>query len=296
MITTVSYVPSTHNGSTSVGGDSPTPNDVIESLTGRRHLSWSQLSSFRGCPRRWHFSHVEGLLPEFVSSALLLGSAVHTAVQHHYEQRLQGQPTTLDQLRQVFNQAWHDEADQVDVRYSKDDDCDTVKDTGARMLEAFLSSDLATPSGDLIAIEETLVGSVHPDLPDLMARIDVVWQTNDGVHLMDLKTSRSRWSASNVNESSDQLLIYQQLAGELSAQQQLHLHFGVITKAKSPVVQLLDVPPAPPPEGGSRADDVISVMLPVWNAMKLGVDFASPSPMSCSTCGYQSHCPAYRAG
>jgi len=63
---------------------------------------------------------------------------------------------------------------------------------------------------------------------------------------------------------------------------------GVITKAKSPAVQLLDVP-----QDYDRASKVVELMLPVWNAMKAGVDFASPSPMSCSTCPFQSRCPAH---
>jgi len=65
-----------------------------------------------------------------------------------------------------------------------------------------------------------------------------------------------------------------------------------VTKAKSPAVQKLDMPAIPP----EHRNEVIDVMLPVWNAMKAGVDFASPSPMSCATCGYQSRCPAYRKG
>lgn len=39
----------------------PGPNDLIESMTGRPYLSCSQLNSYRGCPRRWFYSHVEGL-------------------------------------------------------------------------------------------------------------------------------------------------------------------------------------------------------------------------------------------
>jgi len=62
---------------------------------------------------------------------------------------------------------------------------------------------------------------------------------------------------------------------------------GVITKAKSPAVQTLDVDPDP-----ERVNDCVSVMLPVFRAMQAGVDFANPGPMTCSTCPYQSRCPA----
>lgn len=283
-----------HNyGGTSGGGGSGSggPNDQIEAITGRRHLSWSQLNSYRGCPRRWWFSHVEGLKPDFVSSALILGSALHTAVQHHYEHRLQGRALSLDQLTQIFRGSWNEESGDTPIRYGKQDDKDTQLDLGQKMLAAFLTSELATPPGELIAIEETLTGPLHPEMPDLVARIDVVWRGNDGLHLMDLKTSRSRWSASKLLENADQLRLYQRLATGLDPDEPLHLHFGIVTKAKSPAVQLLDLPPENSPD--HEEDSIGSLMLPVWQSMKAGVNFTSPSPMNCSTCGYRSRCPAY---
>lgn len=267
---------------------SPGPNDLIASLTGRHYLSWSQLNSYRGCPRRWFFSHVEGLKPDFVGSALLLGSAFHSAVQHHYEQQLIGRPTSSAELDDVFHRSWTDEAGDVNVRYAKGDDEQAAKDTGIRMLDAFLKSELATLPGSVIAIEETLTGSIHPEMPDLLMRLDVAWQDDDGLHLMDLKTSRSRWSEGKVNESSEQLLLYQLLATELAPDQPLSLHFGVISKARKPAVQMLDVPG----DTTARSRDVVDLMLPVWNGIKAGIDFASPSPM-CSGCAYKSKCPAF---
>lgn len=266
------------------------PNDLIESMTGRRYLSWSQLNSYRACPRRWFYSHVDGLASEFVSSALVLGSAFHTAAQVFYERQLQGLDTNPDQLNALFLEDWHEQTKDAEVRYPKSEDEASIKATGFRMLKAFIASGLANLPGSVIAIEETLTGPIHPDMPDLVARIDIAWQADDGVHLMDLKTSKSRWSLAKVDESAEQLLLYQTLASQLIPDQPIHLHFGVLTKAKSPAVQQLDVPALT----AKRSSEVVDLMLPVWNAMKAGVDFASPSPMSCTTCGYRSKCPAYR--
>lgn len=269
--------------------DTVDPNDTIETLTGRRYVSWSQLNSFRGCPRRWFFSHVEGVASAFVSSALVLGSAFHTAAQIYYERQLQGLETTLEQLKALFLQDWYEQAGESIVRYPKGEDLSSTIETGYRMLEAFSKSELAELPGNMIGIEETLSGPIHPELPDLLARIDIMWLADDGLHVMDLKTSKSRWSEYKVNESADQLLLYQRLATELSPDQPVHLHFGVISKAKKPAVQVLDVPG----DTAARSNEVIDLMLPVWDGIKAGVDFASPSPM-CSGCGYKSKCPAFR--
>lgn len=279
------------NGQVHTSGGSGGANDEIEALTGRRHLSWSQLNSYRGCPQRWWFSHVEGLKPDFISSALVLGSSVHNAVQHHYEQQLEGQPCTVDQLLEYFRGSWADEVGDSLIRYPKQEDQDSQLALGERMLTAFHTSVLATPPGDLIAIEETVTGPLHPEMPDLVARIDVVWQNDSGLHLMDLKTSKSRWSDLKVQDNADQLRLYQQLAGDLDPEQPLHLHFGVISKAKSPAVQLLDLPSDP--QAADHVAPIVDLMLPVWDAMKAGVNFTAPSPMSCSTCGYKSRCPAH---
>ena len=263
------------------------PNDLIESMTGRRHLSWSQMQSFRRCPRQWHYSHVEHAVPEFVAAALLLGSGFHAAAQHYYEQQLAGEATTLDEMMDVFTTTWSTEGTEREVKYGKGDDQDNLTDLARRMLESFLASELANLPGDLIAIEETVKGTIHSEMPDLMARIDVAWVDEAGTHLMDLKTARSRWSNGTAHDSADQLLLYHRLVRDLAPDQVLKLHFGVVTKAKTPAVQKIQLK-----VDEDRVERSIDLMLPVWNAMQAGVDYANPNPMNCSGCGFRGRCPA----
>lgn len=285
MISTTTPAP----GSFAATTTTTTPNDVIESMTGRRYVSWSQLTSYRSCPRKWFFSHVEALEPEFVASSLLFGSAFHAAVQYHYEHQLIGQSVSAAQLCDAFQTAWKAERGERQVRYSKDETEDTITELASRMLAAFSESSLAQPEGSLIAIEETLTGTVHPQMPDLLARVDVIWQSDDGFHLMDVKTSKCRWSDSKLTDQADQLLLYSQLVEQLTGRDDLQLHFGIVTKAKSPATQLLPVEFNP-----QRSDNTLKMMLPVWNGMKAGIDYANPNPLTCSTCPFKSRCPAHR--
>ena len=270
-------------------------------MTGKRHVSWSQLSSFRGCPRKWWFSHVEGAQPAFIPAALLFGSAFHDAVQAHYRGRLEDNPLTLDELQGVFDASWDDQVVEagVPVKCGARDTEGSLKDRGHAMLEAFVNSELAdlapgTPGSEqaqLLAIEEAVTGALHPDMPTFVARIDVMWRDDDGLHLMDLKTARSPWSETQARTSSQQLRLYARLASAITGDEPVRLHFGVVTKAKTPAVQRLDLPLE---ETTADPDDdpVVRVMLPVWHAMAAGVDFANPNPMNCSTCPYAHLCPA----
>ena len=66
------------------------PNQVAERLIGRDYVSWSGLGTYQTCPLRFYFRYVQGLSEETVSSALVFGSAIHSAVQFHYEELLAG--------------------------------------------------------------------------------------------------------------------------------------------------------------------------------------------------------------
>lgn len=218
---------------------------------------------------------------------------IHAAIEHHLQRRLEGTASDRSMLLAKFHEEWKrrdGEQPQVPIRYNKGDDENTLFEQAGRMIDAFLASPLAQPRGRIIAVEEKLRGRVLSTLPDVVARVDAIWQDDEALHVVDYKTSRSRWNEGKVNESADQLLLYHHMAGSMSRHLDLpiKLHFGVITKAKSPAVQLLDVPVA-----AGRVRQVISLIEQVWGAIQAGNFYPNPSPMNCSTCPFKSQCPAH---
>ena len=55
-------------------------NDTALKLTGRDYISWSAVSTFRTCPLKYKFRYIDGLKEETVSSALVFGTGIHTAI------------------------------------------------------------------------------------------------------------------------------------------------------------------------------------------------------------------------
>jgi putative RecB family exonuclease len=151
----------------------PTPGDTARALTGRDYLSWSQVSTFQACSLKWHFSYVEQAKPERVSAALLLGSSIHAAIQHHLECQLAGdvQPSP-DELIHVFQTTWKEEANDTPIEYSREDDEQSQVDTARRMIDSFLASPHSKVEGQTLAIEEMLRVSLDPNLPDLVTKLD----------------------------------------------------------------------------------------------------------------------------
>jgi len=119
--------------------------------------------------------------------------------------------------------------------------------------------------------------------------VDLVTQTPNAMHVVDFKTSRSRWNPQKAQESGDQLLLYGVTVARMSGPLNLpvQLHFAVITKAVKPVVQILDVP-----TDAARVQALKESVAAVWEAIRVGNFYPNPSPMNCSTCPFKSRCPA----
>ena len=98
-------IASSHSSSGNGQAKALAPAEVAQALTGRDYLSWSQISTFQACSLKWHFSYVEQAKPEQVSAALLLGSSIHAAIQHHLECQLAGEPQpSADDLMGIVRQ------------------------------------------------------------------------------------------------------------------------------------------------------------------------------------------------
>ena len=237
----------------------------------------------------YRFRYISGLTEDCVSSSLVFGSAIHTAVEFYFTQQLAGEvEPSLDELLDVYQQTWRDRAEQ-EVRFNKSETADSLHGLADRMLEAFLASDLTKQDGTVIGVEEEIRGQLSADIPDLLGRVDLLLETNDSVIVQDFKTSRSAWNEHLAEDQSEQLLLYGDLARRLVPGKKVRLQFAVITKAKSPKVHLLEAS-----FDESKLDRTKRVFESVWSAISAGHFYPAPNPMRCSGCGYRSQCDAWR--
>ncbi len=184
----------------------------------------------------------------------------------------------------AYNDAWT-EHDGKEVQFGKDDDRGTLDDLAARMLSAFQESEIATPPGTIIGIEEELTGDLVPSVPDLLARVDLLVDAGDHIVITDLKTARSRWSQEQARESGGQLLLYHELAKPMAEGRPIRLQFAVATKLKSPDVHLYEVEAEP-----QQIDRVKRIVERVWEGIERQIFYPSPSAMQCPTCPYRDEC------
>ena len=69
------------------------------------------------------------------------------------------------------------------------------------------------------------------------------------------------------------------------------LHFAVLTKHKKPLVQLIPVATDP-----QRVATMTASVSQVWEAIRSGIFYPSPSPQNCTSCPFRSRCPVFGRG
>jgi putative RecB family exonuclease len=263
-------------------------NEIAKKLTGRDYVSWSALSTFRTCPLKYKFRYVDGLSEESVSAALVFGTGIHTAIEEHFQAILAGsQLPDVEKLLFAYRSAWLPH-DPDAVEFGSKDTRQTFDDLAARMLRAFLASPVASVDGRVLGVEEEIRGVLVEGMPDLYGRIDLLTEDDDTLTVTDIKTSRSKWSEEQVEDSGEQLLLYAKLASELAPGKKIATRFLVLTKTKEPVVEehVREVLPG-------NVARVMAGVERVWRAIETGVFYPAPSVMACGGCGYRSACRAW---
>jgi putative RecB family exonuclease len=263
-------------------------NETARELTGRDYVSWSAISTFRTCPLKYKFRYIDGLPEESVSSALVFGTGIHTAVEQHFQAQLAGDPKPdLDALLFAYRSAWLPH-DPDAISFGSKETRESLDDLAARMLMAFLNSPAASVQGRVLGVEEEIRGMLVEGVPDLYGRVDLLTEDSDSLVVTDIKTSRGKWSQEQVEDSGEQLLLYSHLASEIAPGTKIATRCLVLTKTKEPVIEehVREV------ELGAVKRTLAGVER-VWRAIESGVFYPAPSTMSCSSCGYRAACRAW---
>jgi putative RecB family exonuclease len=263
-------------------------NAIAEGLTGRDYLSHTQVTTYQACPLRWYFQYVAALPHEQVGSGLVFGGAIHAAIEHHYQAAMADEPLpTLDRLLEVFDEAWQADA-KAPIQFGKGETAESLRSLASKMLAAFLESDASEPRGTVLGIEEEIRSLYIPEVPDLLARIDLITLTGEALVIRDFKTARNRWTADKAAESAAQLVLYGDLAAPIAeayGDRPVRMEFVVLTKTQSPRVEVFPVKGDAGQLARSRR-----VIARVWQAMQAGHIYPNPTPLNCSYCPFQRAC------
>lgn len=257
------------------------------------HLSWSGIKTYSTCPRKFFYRYIEKAPEEFVPAALAFGSAFHSALDHVHQSLIEGAPLPpVETLLEKYGESWKSETARApEVLFSKTEDEKSLSELAQRMLAAYLDYIGATGVGDngarIIAIEHSHRFHLLADVPPIEMRLDLLELAGTDLIVSDVKTARSRWNDQKVAESMPQLVLYAtamaSLVKELGAKR-IVPRFLVVTKAKAPVVQVLE-----PMASQADVERLKNQVFDTWAAIQAGV-FVPRESWQCAQCPYKRRC------
>ena len=248
------------------------------------YLSASRLKSFLTCRLRFYCEKVLGLKAP-ASPALQVGKSVHAGLQHFNLARWRGGDASPAATLQAYDKAYGELEAAEPVDYGDSPRQDSI-DTGRRVLDAFLGSELARDPRRVLGVEAYL-RQESGDLPlPLVGVVDLVVEGNTPV---DYKTVAATPNLDDEGWQHEiQMTIYALLVKDATGEDPGPGELVHLVKLKTPKI-IKQVLPA-----------VTQVQIDRFRALAdVYVDGVSredyhPSPgMSCRWCSYRTQCAVW---
>lgn len=243
---------------------------MIAATTATAHLSFSQLRTYVECPKKWHFEKVVHAEPERMPVSLAYGASAHDAAEAANFATMAGEKVDA---AAVFEESWSAFTAPGAIPLAVDDD----EEGAALLAKGRAMMAIYQPPPGIVAVEQEISVELHPDLPPLVGRIDVLRQTDAGLVVADVKTSSTR-------VLSDTEMLSAQLGFYGMAYAVVRSEAIVLFKGKVPAQTVQAVEPWPERRLRTWATEI-------FHAMSSGVAFAHRS-RNCRTCQFRDRCAA----
>ncbi len=247
--------------------------------------SASQLVTHSMCPRKYAFNYCWGTPPAFRSLALVLGSAVHSALGWYFEQRILGVTPVIAEVEAILSADLQAETEGKNVRW-KDHTPASLEEEGRRLVRAYLAAKADLP---VVAVEQAfVVDLMDPFTGEYVGRqmkgfFDLVL---DGGRVVELKTSSRGWQEFD-------LIRHLQVGAYAFAWNSLHggpsqLEVQVLVKLKrEPRVETYGIE-----RGEEHTRWWLAAARDIERAIASGIFPPSPSAL-CHECEYEAACASF---
>lgn len=247
------------------------------------YISPSRLKSFLTCRLKFYYEKVLGLRTP-ASPSLQIGKAVHAGLQHFHMARWRGGDTSPESVINAYNQSYIELEGEDHVEYG-DKSRDDCIETGRRVLDAYLSSDVATDGRRILGVEVYL--RREEDLPmPLVGVLDLVVEGNVPVDFKTVAATPSLDDEAWLNQL--QLTAYHLLMEDAVEAEPGPGELVYLAKLKTPKVIKQVLPPV-----DQTAIDRFKALAETYVEGVAREDYYPSPGMHCRFCSFRNQCRAW---
>lgn len=252
------------------------------------HWSYSQVSTFLSCGLKYWFSSLSGKDPVSTSPSLILGQGLHAGYDLAYRGIQKGKvPALKEVVGVVAEEMLLRQKVSAPIKFGEAGSMDSLLDESHRLAEVLYKS--IDREAQVVAVDLEQTVPLFDEQGREMAKplqvvMDLVVKENGGEVVVDLKTSRQRFSEDKLLwDMQPTCYLY---ARSTSGQRGLSFRYDVLLKkAKNPeFVQYAGI-------RRSQKDvrQMVAIIKTIDRAIKAGI-FLPNRGMFCSGCGYEPLC------
>ncbi len=254
-------------------------------MTDRPHWSYSAVNQYLRCPLQFYLERVARIPQESVGSSLVLGSAVHAALETYHRGLQQRHHASAEELQAAFLNKWQWREREMAIAYRSGESRDDCIAQGIHLVKLYVAD---PPPSEVIAVERELVVPLHNSRgkyleTPLVTVIDLLARENGRLKILEIKTSGRSYAESD-SETSLQPACYVNAVREEYGEEAT-VEFVVLVKTKTPKIQRVSTFRNEDDLG--RLGDLVEA---VEHAVRTGVFYPNENPRNCSTCSYRTPC------
>ena len=261
----------------------------ISELRKEPHLSSSSINDYIDCGLLYKLGRIDKLPPEFGSSDLEFGSAIHKVLEAYYRHKMEETNLSVKDLHKIFEKAWKEITENKrDIRYSEGKDFGTLLLEGKELLTVCYNKIQNNHQFKVIAVEEPFSFNLEGCPVPIIGAIDLIEEDeSDTLIITDWKTSGRAYGNDEVDRNF-QLTLYQMAAKANGySDREILLKFDCLIKTKTPKFE-------PYYTTRSEIDEIRAAkkIIEVWNGISKGVFIPNDgsSNWKCKGCAYKKAC------
>jgi putative RecB family exonuclease len=260
-----------------------------QTLRQQPHLSVSSINEYVECGLQYKLGKIDQVKPEYVTDALLFGSAIHRVLETVHQAKKSKIPLALEFLQNEWETQWQNIViEHPDIRYKDSENYETLLLSGKQLLAAYYS-DIPQDSFKVLETEAPFSFTIEGVPLPIIGVIDLIEEDEgDNIIITDFKTTSRAYSAEEIDKSF-QLTVYHMAAKRNGfANREILLRFDCLIKTRSP--KFLQYYTVRTEEDERRA---IKKIHSVWEGIQKGIFTPNDTSWKCGYCAFQKHCNAW---